>query len=257
LDAVYLPLPCAPEHFIAAMRGLAALGFIGANVTVPHKVAAFAGVDHRTDAAALIGAVNTIRVEPDGTLTGHNTDCLGAVRALEQLGHSVAAGSVLVLGTGGAGRGVAVGAALAGAKVVHLLNRTREKAGQLAGELAAQPPLAHVRWIPGSLDQAQEKAGLPWSEIHSVFQTTSLGMKGGDPLPGRPDWLPPSCAVLEAVYSPLETDFLREARAMGLRTADGLSMLLEQGALAFEFWFGHAPDRRVMREALEAAVSAS
>ncbi len=256
INAAYVALPVEPARLADAVAGLRALGFMGCNVTIPHKVGVAALMDELTTEARTIGAVNTIRVEPDGRLTGHNTDCLGATRAMEQDGTPLAGRTVLILGAGGAGRGVAVGAALAGATRVILLNRSREKAEELARELSAATTLpAGVEWIPGGLPQAHEADGLPWAEIGAVFQMTSLGMKPGEPLPADVAFLRPDCHVLEAVYSPLETDFLRAARAKGLRTTDGLAMLLEQGAIAFEFWFGRAPSRATMRRALEAARS--
>jgi shikimate dehydrogenase len=253
INAVYVALPVTPQLLPQALAGLGALGFRGCNVTIPHKVDVAKSMDELTVEARLIGAVNTVRVEPDGSLTGHNTDCLGATRAMEYEGTSLAGKTALVLGAGGAGRGVAVGAALAGARRVILLNRSREKAEAIIADLRETPDLSGVAWEAGSLDQAHQPDGLPWAEIGAVFQMTSLGMKPGDDLPATVQWLPADCHVLEAVYSPLETEFLRSARDKGLRTTDGLAMLLEQGAIAFEFWFGRSPDRRIMRLALEAA----
>ncbi|MBI1290500.1 shikimate dehydrogenase [bacterium] len=253
INAVYVPLPVDPGQLRAALAGLRALGFIGTNVTIPHKVSVAEAMDDLTTEARLIGAVNTVRVEPTGRLTGHNTDCLGATRVVEQEGTPLAGTTALILGAGGAGRGVAVGAALAGARRVIVLNRSRDKADALIAELKAAKGLPNVAWEAGALEQAHRPDGLPWAEIGAVFQMTSLGMKPGDELPASVQWLSPACHVLEAVYSPLETEFLRNARAKGLRTSDGLSMLLEQGAIAFEFWFGRSPDRQVMRNALLAA----
>jgi shikimate dehydrogenase len=162
--------------------------------------------------------------------------------------------SVAILGAGGAGRAVAMGCAFAGAARVFLLNRTLERAQEVARELAGHGDgLGATEWVPGSLDDARSAAGLPWSEIDAVLQMTSLGMKPEDPMPAHVEFLRGDCHVLEAVYSPLETKFLAAARSKGLPTTDGLAMLLEQGAISYEFWFGQAPDRPVMRQALELA----
>lgn len=248
IDAVYLPLPVDPDRLADAVRGLRALGAVGANVTIPHKVAVAALMDRLTPEATLIGAVNTVRVEADGSLTGHNTDCSGAVRAVEADGTPIAGRTVAILGAGGAGRGAAVGCALAGAARVVVLNRTADRASALVAELTGRPAMPPaVRWESGALDSA-----IDWAGIDVVMQMTSAGMHGEHDLDLGAAWdrLPAHAHVLEAVYHPLETGFLRAARGRGLRATDGLAMLVAQGAAAFEFWFGVAPDMAVMRAAL-------
>lgn len=248
IDAAYVPLPVAPEQVGDAVIGLRALGFRGVNVTIPHKMAVLPFLDSLTPEAEVVGAVNTIRVEGDGSLTGHNTDCLGAVRAVEQDGTPVAGRHVVVLGAGGAGRGVAAGVALAGAAAVTVLNRTVDKAQRLVEELGGRlrPLGVSPRWSAGSPDGST----IDWSTVDIVMQMTSIGMEDNPGVPVDPSLLHPEIHLLEAVYAPAETDFLRACRAKGLRTSDGLSMLLEQGAAAFEFWFDIPPDRDVMRAAL-------
>lgn len=249
LDVVYVPLPVDPANIGEAVRGLRALGFRGSNVTIPHKQTVIEYLDRLTDEAKVIGAVNTIRVEADGSMTGHNTDCYGAVGALRQDGGEVAGRTVVILGAGGAGRAVAAGCAFAGARRVVLLNRTVERAREVVAELRAKLP-DRCEWLAGGLG----KDALPesiWAEVSAVFQTTSVGMNDFGEIPLDANVLPSGCHVLESVYSPLNTPFLLQCRARGLRITDGLAMLLEQGALSFEFWFGIAPDRRAMRRALD------
>lgn len=252
LDAAYVALPAAPERVREAVEGLRALGFRGCNVTIPHKVAVVPHMDRLTPEARIVGAVNTIRINGDGSIEGHNTDCLGAVRALEANGGTVEGRTVVILGAGGAGRGAAVGCALAGAKRIIILNRTAGKAEALAGELASKegiPP--SVAWEAGPLDGERD-----WSGVDVVMQMTSAGMHGRNDLildrqfQGMPD----GSHALEAVYAPVKTGFLVSAQSKGLRTTDGLSMLVEQGVAAFEFWFGKKPDGALMREVLAASL---
>lgn len=252
LDAVYVPLPVDPARVAEAVRGVRALGFVGCNVTIPHKLAVMEHLDALTPEAELVGAVNTIRVEPDGRLTGHNTDCLGAVRAVERDGGRLRGATVLVLGAGGAGRGAAVGAALAGARHIIVLNRTAEKAAELVQELRGRPGIPpEIAWTAGPLSDGFDDDLLPWREVSVVLQMTSLGMGDNRELPCDPQWLRRDCHVLEAVYAPLETEFLRRVRGLGLPATDGLAMLVEQGAEAFRFWLGMEPDVAVMRAALQ------
>ncbi len=249
INAVYLPLPVRPEHLPAALAGMRAMQFIGGSVTIPHKEATAPLMDHLTDIAAAIGAVNTVRVEPDGRLTGHNTDGEGAVRALAEDGTDVRGRHVVIAGAGGAARGTAAGCALAGAGAITILNRTPARAEKLVQELSSSSALPRsIRWEAGGLDHPVD-----WPEVAAFLQMSSAGMDGDRTVPVDTAILPPQCHVLEAVYSPLETPLLEQARARGLRVTDGLAMLLEQGAAAFEFWLGRTPDRRVMREALTAA----
>ncbi len=249
LDAVYIPLCVKPELVSQAVRGLPALGFRGANVTIPHKISAFEQMDHLTDEARIIGAVNTIRVEEDGSLTGHNTDCLGAIWAVENAGATVKKSKVLVLGAGGAGRAVAAGAAMSGASSITLLNRTVEKAEEVVQELRKNLPAGDkVSWKTGPL--AGDFGGVNFSEFDVLFQMTSLGMKGKKELEFPVDRLSSHCHLLDAVYSPLETDLMKTGKNLGLPVTDGLAMLIGQGVESFKFWFGVETDPETMRTAL-------
>ncbi len=254
INAAYVPLAVEPARIADAVRGLQAMGFVGCNVTIPHKVAVAALMDRLTPPAKVIGAVNTIRVEPDGSLTGHNADCEGATRAIEADGTAIAGKSVVIVGAGGAGRGVAVGCAMAGAARVVILNRTREKAEEIVAALRGSPELPRgTAWEAHALADEGRAVPVDWKGVGVVIQVTSVGMNEEGRSPLDVGLLPPQCHVLESIYSPLETSFLRNCRLKGLRTSDGLSMLLEQGAASFEYWFGMKPDRALMRAALRSA----
>ncbi|MCC6548342.1 shikimate dehydrogenase [Candidatus Sumerlaeota bacterium] len=252
IDAAYVPLPVPPDRIADGVRGIRAANFVGCNVTIPHKIAVAGLMDQLTPQAQVIGAVNTIRVEADGSLTGHNTDCEGAVRAVESDGACVKGKTVAIIGAGGAGRGVAVGCALAGARRIILLNRTLEKATALIDGLRAKDQLpGTIEWEAVELSDHGRNSKVAWDEVDLAFQMTNVGMESSQGFPLDARLLSTQCHVLESIYAPRETPFLRECRAKGLQTSDGLSMLLEQGAASFQFWFGVKADRTVMRMALD------
>lgn len=244
LDYAYVPLAVPPDRVGEAVRGLRALGFRGANVTIPHKIAVMEHLDELTPAARGIGAVNTITVEPDGRLLGDNTDCDGAMEAVEEAFGVTARGEeVIVIGAGGAARATAWGAAARGARRVTLVNRTLERAEALARSLALHHPGTEFRVIAAPTSEQLRGARL-------IFQMTSLGMKPGDPLPLDPALLPREAIALEAVYSPLQTAWMQRCRDRGIRVVDGLAMLVAQGARSFQIWTGQPADRAAMRQAL-------
>lgn len=247
IDYAYVPMEVAPERLAEAVAGLRALGFAGCNATIPHKVGVLALADEATPAARAIGAANTLTFRVDGAIEAHNTDAEGAFDALAGAvpGFDLRGGTALVLGAGGTARAVAWGAAARGASRVLILNRTVEKARALARETAAHWPGVEIRAVDGPGDPAI-------AEARAVLQTTSLGMAPGDAMPLDPSLLGDGAAVLEAVYSPLETPFLAGCRARGLACVDGLAMLVAQGALSFERWTGCPADREAMRRAVEA-----
>jgi shikimate dehydrogenase len=227
IDGVYMPLPVKPEDFAVAVRGLRAAGFRGANVTIPHKEAAFALCDTVEESAREAGAVNTL-VFQDGGITGRNTDGAGFLANLGQHGIDPAAGPALLLGAGGAARAIA--ASLRGLGVaVTLTNRTRARAEALAGIL---PGCRVVDW------QARN-AAIPDHAL--IVNTTSLGMGGHEPLEIDLSHAAPGAGVSDIVYVPLETPLIEAARARGLKTAPGLGMLLHQAVPGFAAWFGVTP----------------
>jgi shikimate dehydrogenase len=227
IDGAYLPLPVAPEHFADAVRALAKLGFQGANVTIPHKEAAFALCDEVDAVARRLGAVNTL-VFRNGRILGSNTDGFGFLESLAEQapGWAAADGPAVLLGAGGAARAIAGTLLDQGCPALTIVNRDIGRAEALAEALggpvavAAAPPL--------------EGAAL-------LVNSTSLGMAGQPPLLIDLAPLPPRAVVADAVYVPLETPLLAAARARGLRAVDGLGMLLHQGRPGFREWFGVMP----------------
>lgn len=232
INGLVVPLAVPPDQLEAAVRGLPALGFRGSNVTIPHKEAVAAHLDRVTEVAARIGAVNTIIVEEDGTLSGTNTDAFGFMAHLKQ---SVAdwrpEAPAVVLGAGGAARAVVAALLDEGVAEIRILNRTRERAEGLAAHFAA----AGVTVLDWDLRaQALSDAGL-------LVNATSLGMTGKAALDLSLDRLSPDAVVYDLVYSPLRTPLLAEAQNRGATTVDGLGMLLHQARPAFKAWFGRDP----------------
>jgi shikimate dehydrogenase len=232
IDGAFVPLPVAPEHFAQALRILPRLGFRGVNVTVPHKEAALAAVDRVDPLARRIGAVNTVVMGEDGTLTGTNTDAYGfsAHLAASVPGFSAASGAAVVIGAGGAARAIAVALADAGAPEIRIINRTLSRAEELALALGGSARV--VDWSGRA--QALEGAAI-------VVNTTTQGMTGQAALDLDLSHLPGTAVVYDIVYSPLETPLLASARARGLWAVDGLGMLLHQAVAGFEAWFGVRP----------------
>jgi shikimate dehydrogenase len=250
----YLPLPVPPDQIEAAARGLTALGFRGANVTVPHKRAVMPVLDAIAPDAQGLGAVNTIVVERDQnsavTITGHNTDAAGFIGAIKNEGFKPRGKSVVVIGAGGAARAVVFGLLEAGAGEIVVLNRTLARAQSLAldlGSRQADQPTSTIRparLAPETLIESARAADL-------LVNATPIGMwpqMDGSIWPdGTP--LPAHLTVFDLVYNPLETQLLRQARESGACAIDGLGMLVQQGALAFEMWTGVEAPRDVMRTA--------
>lgn len=226
IDGAYLPLPVAPEHFAATIRALANAGFAGANVTIPHKEAAFALCDRLAPSAKRIGAVNTL-IFKDG-IEGWNTDGYGFVANLRAHGVDPAVGPALILGAGGSARAIAASLQDEGAKVV-ICNRSAERAAALAQDL------------PGALTVPWEARDQSLKDFALLVNTTSLGMAGQGELIVDLSAARPSLAVADIVYSPLVTRLLAQAADRGLRHVGGLGMLLHQAVPGFAAWFGVTP----------------
>jgi len=238
LDGAYLPLAVPPERLETAIRGLEAIGFRGANLTLPHKELVLPMVDDISDAARRIGAVNTIIIGDDGRISGENTDGFGFMASLEASAPAWRAADdhAVILGAGGAARAVAVALLDAGVPALRLVNRTKERADDLAAVLR---PLASGRLIE-VISWDQRESAL--AGVNLLVNTTSLGMSGQPALDLRLDDLPKASTVTDIVYVPLETDLLAAARARGNPVVDGLGMLLHQGRPGFAAWFGVDPE---------------
>ncbi len=229
IDGAYVPLPVRPERFAAAVRALADLGFRGANVTLPHKEAAFAACDTVAASARRAGAVNTLVFHEDGRIEGSNTDGYGFLESLREQVPSwrADAGPAVLLGAGGSARAVAAALLDAGCPRLTLVNRTPARAAALA------------RALGGPVEVAERAA--PLEDAALLVNATSLGMRGQPPLEIALAPLPAGAVVADLVYVPLETPLLAAARARGLAAADGLGMLLHQARPGFAAWFGAAP----------------
>ena len=232
LKGAYVLLPVQPEQIESALRSLPVLGFAGCNLTIPHKVAALNVVDRVDPLAQRIGAVNTIVVEPDGSLTGKNTDGYGYIQSLRdaQPAWKANTGPAVVLGAGGAARAVIVGLIDSGASEIRLTNRSWAKAHDMAQEFGGP-----VRAIPWE-DRHDALAGAAL-----LVNTTNQGMHGEAALDLRLDKLPAHALVSDIIYVPLETPLLEAARLRGHMTVNGLGMLLNQARPAFAAWFGVEP----------------
>ncbi|QLG60718.1 shikimate dehydrogenase family protein [Halorarum salinum] len=257
LDARYVTFE--PTDAAAAVSGAAALGVAGLNVTVPFKEDALAAVDP-DDLAARVGAVNTVDLSTDPP-TGHNTDVAGVTRAFDHHGVPLDGAAAVVVGAGGAARAAAF--ALAGTVAsLHVANRTPERAERLAADVrdagatvgdssgsASDGPTAPTTVSSGGLGTLDDR--VPGADV--LVNATSVGMES-DETPVPAGLLHADLAVLDAVYSPLDTRLLREARDAGARTVDGAWMLLYQGVEAFELWTGEDAPVEAMNAALRAEL---
>jgi shikimate dehydrogenase len=250
LSARYMRLAIAPDDLGTSLRELASLGFRGVNLTIPHKEAAIPHLNAIDEAARRIGAVNTIIVQPDGSLHGRNTDAEGYANSLTEAGVDISGGHALVLGAGGSARAVVFALQSLGAARITLANRSIERAESLAADLAA-PGGASIHVVAWT--DAEKSA----READLLVNTTSLGMNGQPPLDIDVSALPASATVSDIVYRPLTTPLLAAAQHRGLKIIDGLGMLLHQAAPAFEAWFGVRPTVTAeLRNKLIAAMEA-
>jgi shikimate dehydrogenase len=228
----YVPLDIAAADLAHALQMLPRMGFVGCNVTLPHKEAILGIADIVTDRAALIGAANTLIFRKDGKLHADNTDGIGFINNLRQNAPqwNAAAGPAAVFGAGGAARAIVSALLEAGAPEVRVANRTRTRADTLRTDFGARVTV--VDWTQGA-DMVSDAA--------TVVNTTSLGMTGKADFKTSLDRLNPRALVTDIVYTPLDTPFLRAAREVGCTTVDGLGMLLHQAVPGFERWFGTRP----------------
>jgi shikimate dehydrogenase len=254
INAQYIKIHVQPEELPDALRALPEAGFLGTNVTIPHKAGALATVDEADDYARKSGAVNTVVV--DGKkLIGFNTDGPGLLRAIrEEFYVDLRDLRVLLLGAGGgAGRAIAVQCALEGCERLVLVNRTFEKAAALAAELAPSfrsdrlvGPMERLLAIPHEEQALREQL----EHVDLIINASSVGMKRTDAALIPAGLLTANLMIYDTVYASGDTRLIEDGRAAGARTANGLSMLLHQGALSFEIWFNRPAPLDVMRKAI-------
>ncbi|OPA78363.1 shikimate dehydrogenase [Paenibacillus selenitireducens] len=242
IDGVYTALHVKPEDIGEAIRGIRALGFRGINVTIPHKLNVIPLLDELDEGAKFIGAVNTI-VNDKGRLIGYNTDGIGYVRSLkEEVEPDLAGRRILVIGAGGAARGIVYALTQESPEVIWIANRTIERAEELA--LALQ----HCGNLVGiGTEQISDICG----DVDIIINTTSVGMfPHMEETPISLEGFRTDIIVSDLIYNPLETTILRQARERGSRTHGGLGMFVYQGAYAFEYWTGQTAPIEVMRQAV-------
>ena len=229
----YVPLHVTEENLETVVRAMPKMGFVGANVTLPHKIAVMQFADQITDRATLIGAANTLTFKDDGKIIADNTDGYGFMANLKQNAPDwdPTSGPAVLLGAGGAARAIIVALADAGVTEILLTNRTRTKADALRAEFGIR--IRVVDWV---------QAGNILEGAATVINSTSLGMTGNAALRIPLDGLTKGPLVTDIVYSPLRTRLLEEAEAAGCTVVDGLGMLLHQGVPGFERWFGVRPE---------------
>ncbi|PJI85872.1 shikimate dehydrogenase [Yoonia maricola] len=244
IEGAYTALQVTEDKLESTLCDLPGKGFIGANVTLPHKVSVLQFADQVTDRATLIGAANTLIFKQDGRIFADNTDGYGFMASLRQGAPDwdPKAGPAAIFGAGGAARAIIVALADAGVPEIILANRTRAKAEALRADFGARVSI--VDWVQA--DKMLEDA-------NTVINTTSLGMTGAQEFKVSLDTLSPKAVVTDIVYTPLQTPFLIAAAERGCTTVDGLGMLLHQGVPGFERWFGQRPE---VDEATRAAVLA-
>ncbi|KOO52253.1 shikimate dehydrogenase [Viridibacillus arvi] len=241
LDAAYLPIHVLPEQLEDAIKSLEMLGASGWNVTIPHKTAIIPFLDELDTMAKKMGAVNTVVRQADGKLKGYNTDGLGFVRSLEEaIGDTHRDGRVLLIGAGGAARGIAFALQHTGYQTITIANRTVANAEQICQELGSSANAI-------TLKEAEATLG----DYDILIQTTPAGLKNGSlQLPFELDQLSTKAIVADIVYNPLMTPFLQAAEQRGATVVTGLGMFVHQGALAFNHWLGQFPNTTSMKESL-------
>ena len=228
----YVPMRVAQSDLAQVLRTLPLMGFKGVNVTIPHKEHVLSLADSVTDRAALIGAANTLTFTTQGRIQADNTDGIGFLSNIRQSipGWSAAQGPAVVLGSGGAAKGIVWALLNDGAPVVHVANRTRARADALKEQFGARVVPQDWTVIPTLVRDAS-----------LIVNTTSLGMQGQPPLSVDLSGTTPATIVTDIVYTPLRTQLLEEAERHGCQTVDGLGMLLHQAVPGFERWFSYTP----------------
>ena len=246
IDARYLNCEVAAEHLADAVRGATAMGWIGFNCSLPHKVAVIELLDELADSASLIGAVNCA-IRSNGRWIGANTDGQGFLASLRTVAEP-AGQRALILGAGGAARAIAVELALAGASEIWVANRNVSKASDIANLVSSATSSI------GSAIEWRADLAVPASAT-LVVNATSLGLPGSGDVRLDFDAIPPGLVVCDVIPNPPDTPFLQRARQAGATTVDGRGMLLNQAAINIKFWTCVDPDREVMGTALDEAIA--
>ena len=254
MDWCYVAFEVEPQHLAAAIRGVAALGIVGVNVTIPHKEAVAGLMDELRGDAQALGAVNTVHCE-GGWLIGYNTDGDGFLGSLASIGFDPTDRVAVVLGAGGASRAVSLALARAGAAEIRVANRTARRSEELT-RLVSQ--VAERGSIITAVEWGQDGIGQALDEADLLVNATSVGMWPDQEkvLPIRQGDLKAELAVCDLVYRPLQTRLLRQAAERGCLVLDGARMLVLQGAISFRIWTGTEPPVEIMEQALLEGLAA-
>lgn len=252
LNWLYLAFAVEPERVGQALGGARGLGLVGLNVTIPHKSAVIEHLDEIDDAVEALGVANTIVRREDGSLMGHNTDGPGFLRSLGEHGHGVAGRAVTLIGAGGSARSVAWACAREGAASVTVVNRTLERAEDVAELVRNTTDLARVNAV--GLESAEVREAVSGADV--IVDCTSVGMYPRHEVePVVPAaWMRAGQVVADLTYNPIDTVLLKAAREAGAETVDGAGMLVHQGAISLQYWAEQEPPVETMRRALLAGL---
>ncbi|SFL40355.1 shikimate dehydrogenase [Pelosinus propionicus] len=245
LDFVYVPLPVHPENLAQAVAGLKVMDFAGVNVTIPHKVKIMSYLDEIDFSAQLVGAVNTVVIK-DGKSIGYNTDAQGFVRSVLSNSVKITEQTAVMLGAGGAARAVACGLFQHGIKKVIIGARNLEKAQQFVRNFSTNVDIQAYDWEDYDFQNLLQECDI-------LINSTPIGMSVHDTevLPIPWESLNPDAVICDLIYNPSKTQLLLSAKKHGHIALNGLGMLIEQGALAFELWTGEQAPRQIMTDALK------
>jgi shikimate dehydrogenase len=251
MDAIYLAFDVDPSRLINVLHSMGDMGFGGVNLTVPLKEVAFNSLSLLDDSARTLGAVNTVEYLDNGDLKGHNTDGAGFLLALrEAFEEEIKSKSVFILGSGGAGRALAITCAGQGARRITVTDSDPVRPPKVAAEIGRLSPEVPVTALPADRNKWKEAS----LEADLVVQATPVGMKQDDDPLLKSEAFRKGQMVYDLIYMYRETGLLSRARKSGARVSNGLGMLLHQGAHSFTIWTGKQADTAAMRRALEESV---
>lgn len=249
LDFCYVPFSVKKEYLDLAIKSVPALSIAGLNVTVPHKESVLPLLSELSDGAEMMGAVNTIKVIDD-RLIGHNTDGVGFTTSLKEVNYCLRGRSLLILGGGGAAKAVVFQAAIEGAEEITIANRTVSKARLLKEQAERYFPSVNIESMGSGYDELKSVI----NRVDIVINTTSVGLKMGDPSPVPKEILHKGLFICDLIYNPPETALIRYAREIGCKYINGIGMLLYQGGASFRLWTDVEPPLEIMRRALEETI---
>ena len=244
LDYIYVPLSVEPAHLGQAVAGLKAMGFVGANVTIPHKVSIMPFLDELDGSAEMVGAVNTIAIR-EGRCIGYNTDVQGFVQSLIAKKITIKAKNAVIMGAGGGARAVAYGLIEQGIEQIIIGARSNPKAQEFVKLFPAETNIQGCNWHEGLFTDAITKCDI-------LINCTPIGMASSENMQLPINWtnLKSNAVVCDLIYNPALTEFLIHAQERGHEIINGGAMLVEQGALAFELWTGKSAPRNIMSATL-------